>query len=158
MPSQSLACWRYIKANTPARSSKCLFIYMKCARRGMKWLDFAQANTYIKERDKRARGGVGALSIFIVAPLIWGDVSWLICNFNSFLCCLSAGFGGFFGGGLFFFSPSRSFSASDASTYFFKGHAWSLSCRITYSGWLYLFMPLFDFNNWTRWNVSFIQL
>lgn len=53
MPSQSQACWRYIKANTPARLSKCLFISMKCTAQRMKWLDFAQAKAHIKERDNR---------------------------------------------------------------------------------------------------------
>lgn len=42
-----------------------MFVYLHEMRsRRMKWLDFAQVNTYIKERDKSRRGGGGALHIY----------------------------------------------------------------------------------------------
>lgn len=174
MPSQCRACWRYIKANTPARSSKCLFIYMKYA--GREWNDwiFSQVNTSITQRQKEQLwcNDVWALFLFVVSFLLLSrPILPSMFPLWSLLFHESASLWSFF---LLIFGASASFwrfyffsrCLKVCPLFFsllthwdtFKGHASSLSCHITYSGWFYLFMPLFDFNNLMQWNVSFIQL
>lgn len=64
-----------------------MFVYLHEMRlQRMKWLDFAQVNTYIKERDKRRRGRVGALHIYCC----FFDLRWCFLIHLLFLILSSA--------------------------------------------------------------------
>lgn len=155
MPSQSQACWRYVKANTRVRLSKCLFIYMKCARR--QWNDWiSPEQTLLLKKETKGTTcdamSCGRLLRFIVSSWISCRLTWLTWHvsfivFNSAIQPVVAPF-------------------SLSPTCLCRWHIETLLrvmlqvCLVTslIQGWFYLFMPLFDFNNLMQWNVSFIQL
>lgn len=145
MPSQSQACWRYIKANTPARLSKCLFISMKCTAQRMKWLDFAQAKAHIKERDNRNKynpmrcGCVPCLLFllwFLAASFFLHLLYLIFPSFPYSASLLLFIFPTFFLFYFFFLPHTLPHSCFPPLTHgdTLKGHASSLSCHITYSG------------------------